>query len=98
MTTSTATLKTAMGTYGHTKALKEGSIKLNSFELDQVEVTPIIAAFRRMSRTLEFDISEMAITTYLTAKRYNLPFTAIPVFVARGSSTPILYNTQNDMK
>jgi 4,5-dihydroxyphthalate decarboxylase len=82
-TTSTLTLKTAIGGYPHFEALKNGSVKADGVEFEQVEVTPIINAFRRMCRGLEFDVCEMAITTYLTAKRYHLPFTAIPVFPVR---------------
>lgn len=80
---TTLKLKTAIGGYGHFAALKDGSITPEGVEFEQVEVAPIINAFRRMCRSLEFDISEMAITTYLTAKRYGLPFTAIPVFPVR---------------
>jgi 4,5-dihydroxyphthalate decarboxylase len=85
MTTSTGTLtlKTALGSYGHVAALKDGSIKPDGVEFDYVDVAPIINAFRRMCRQLEFDVSEMAITTYITAKAYGLPFTAIPVFPVR---------------
>jgi 4,5-dihydroxyphthalate decarboxylase len=36
-----------------------------------------------MVRNLEFDVCEMAITTYLSAKEYLKPFTAIPVFPVR---------------
>jgi 4,5-dihydroxyphthalate decarboxylase len=79
----TLTLSTAMGTYGHTKALKSGDITPKGARFEQVEVTPIISAFRRMCRQLEFDVCEMAITTYLCAKANNLPFTAIPVFLVR---------------
>jgi 4,5-dihydroxyphthalate decarboxylase len=82
-TTSTLTLKTAIGGYGHFAALKSGKVKADGVDFEQIEVTPIINAFRRMCRQNEFDISEMAITTYLTAKRYGLPFTAIPVFPVR---------------
>ena len=78
-----ATLKTAIGSYGHTRALKDGKIAPAGVSLQFEEVTPIIGAFRRMCRGLEFDVCEMAITTYLTAKRYGLPFTAIPVFPVR---------------
>ena len=81
--TETLTLKTAIGPYGHFAALKDGSVKPAGVEFDHVEVAPIINAFRRMCRANEFDISEMAITTYLTAKNYGLPFTAIPVFPVR---------------
>ena len=77
------TLKTAIGSYGHTKALKSGDIKPKDASLEFEDVSPIIGAFRRMCRGLEFDVCEMAITTYLCAKANNLPFTAIPVFLVR---------------
>ena len=82
-TTQTLTLKAAMGSYGHTNALKSGAITPKGVTFEQVEVAPIINAFRRMCRQLEFDVSEMAITTYLCAKANNLPFTALPVFLVR---------------
>jgi len=78
-----ASLKTAIGSYGHTKALKDGKVAPSGAELEFEDVSPIIAAFRRMCRGVEFDVCEMAITTYLCAKANNLPFTAIPVFLVR---------------
>ena len=76
-------LATAIGNYGLTKALKDGRVKAGALELKQIEVTPITAAMRRMCRGLEFDICEMAMTTYLCARALGKPFTAIPVFVTR---------------
>jgi ABC-type nitrate/sulfonate/bicarbonate transport system substrate-binding protein len=78
-----ASLKTAIGSYGHTKALKDGKVVPAGASLEFEDVTPIIGAFRRMCRGLEFDVCEMAITTYLCAKANNLPFTALPVFLVR---------------
>jgi len=89
----TTTLKTAIATYPHTKALKDGSVTAGGLQFDHVEVSPIVAAFRRMVRTLEFDVSEMAITTYLTAKAHGKAFTALPVFIMRQfHHAPIVYN------
>jgi len=86
-------LKTAIATYPHTKALKDGSVTAGGLQFDHVEVSPIVAAFRRMVRTLEFDVSEMAITTYLTAKAHGKAFTALPVFIMRQfHHAPIVYN------
>jgi 4,5-dihydroxyphthalate decarboxylase len=82
--TGVKTLKTVIGSYPHTAALKDGTIKPPGLEFEFEEVSPIIAAFRRMVRALEFDVCEMAITTYLAAKEHDKPFTAIPVFVVRG--------------
>jgi 4,5-dihydroxyphthalate decarboxylase len=94
-----AALKMAIGDYGHTKALKDGSVKPPGVELEQIEVSPIIGAFRRMVRGLEFDISEMAITTYLCARAFNKPFTAIPVFPVRAfHHGAIVYNTKSGIK
>ena len=76
-------LTTAIGNYGLTKPLKEGRVSLGSLNLKQIEVSPITAAMRRMCRGLEFDICEMAFTTYLCARAIGKPFTAIPVFVTR---------------
>jgi 4,5-dihydroxyphthalate decarboxylase len=52
-----------------------------------------------MCRSLDFDVCEMAITTYLTAKAYNKPFTALPVFVHRQfHHSPIVYNTKSGVQ
>ena len=101
MTTATETtvLKTAVATYAHTKGLKDGSVTAPGVKFEHVEVSPIVAAFRRMVRTLEFDVSEMAITTYLTAKAHGKAFTALPVFVMRQfHHTPIVYNVKSGVK
>lgn len=64
-------------------ALKDGRVTAKTFTPDFVEVDPLIAAFRRMVRKHEFDITEMAITTYMCAKAHGKKFTAIPVFIVR---------------
>jgi 4,5-dihydroxyphthalate decarboxylase len=52
-----------------------------------------------MVRTLEFDVSEMAITTYLTAKAHGKAFTALPVFVMRQfHHSPIVYNVKSGVR
>lgn len=76
-------LKTVTRTQGNNQALKDGSVRPKTFEFDFEEVEPIIAAFRRMVRGNEFDICEMAITTYLCARAHGKPMTAIPVFIVR---------------
>jgi 4,5-dihydroxyphthalate decarboxylase len=76
-------LKTVTRTQGNNRALKDGSVKPKNFAFDFVEVEPLIAAFRRMVRGNEFDICEMAITTYICAKAHGKPMTAVPVFIVR---------------
>ena len=55
-------LKTVTRTQGNNQALKDGTVKPRTCELEFVEVDPLIDAFRRMVRGLEFDVSEMAMT------------------------------------
>jgi ABC-type nitrate/sulfonate/bicarbonate transport system substrate-binding protein len=77
-------LITALQTLGHTAALKDRTVQLPDFELEFIELPQIIQAFRRMVRGLEFDVCEMALTTYLTARAFHKAFTALPVFLVRG--------------
>jgi 4,5-dihydroxyphthalate decarboxylase len=77
------TLTAVSRTQGATRALKDGAIAPAGFGLDFEEVEPIIGAFRRMVRGLEFDVTEMAFTTYLVARAHGKPFTALPVFLSR---------------
>ncbi|MDE2448878.1 MAG: ABC transporter substrate-binding protein [Gammaproteobacteria bacterium] len=88
-------LATTLQTLGHTAPLKDGAVRLPGFELEWLEVSPIIQAFRRMVRGVEFDVSEMALTTYLTARAFDKGFTALPVFLVRGfHHGAILHNTK----
>ncbi len=76
-------LKIAIATYGHTAALKQGKVSIAGVQPDFVEVDPIIAAFRRMVRDVEFDVCEMAPATYMIAREAGAPFKALPVFIFR---------------
>lgn len=77
-------LKIALGTYGLTRPLKQGEVKLGRLALDFVEVEPITTnGMRPMVRELAFDVCEMAFTTYLCARAAGKPITAIPVFLTR---------------
>jgi 4,5-dihydroxyphthalate decarboxylase len=89
-------LTIAIGNHGLTKALKDGSVRTADLKLDYIQVDPITAAMRRMVRGLEFDICEMAFTTYLCAKAYGKPITAIPVFLTRNfHHWAIFYNVNS---
>src|SRR5262249_11470697 len=76
-------LKTVTRSQGNNQALKDGTVKPRTFAFEFEEVDPLIAAFRRMVRGNEFDICEMAITTYICAKAHGKPMTAVPVFLVR---------------
>jgi 4,5-dihydroxyphthalate decarboxylase len=76
-------LKIAVATGGHTAAVKDGTIPIEGVNANFVEVNPIIAAFRRMVRDVEFDVCELAPTTYLIARALGAPYIALPIFVMR---------------
>jgi 4,5-dihydroxyphthalate decarboxylase len=76
-------LKIAIATYGHTKDIKSGGAAVAGVEPDFIEVVPIIGAFRRMVRDVEFDVCEMAPTTYMIARALGAPFIALPIFLMR---------------
>ena len=92
-------LKTAFRPDGHTAPLRDQTIKPKTFEIDYVDVPVLIQAFRKMVRGLEYDICEMAITTYICAKSYGKRMTAIPVFPARVfHHGAIAYNTKSGIR
>ena len=76
-------LKIAIATYGHTAALKSGAVPIAGAAPEFVEVKPIIAAFRRMVRDVEFDVCEMAPATYMIAREAGSPFKALPISIYR---------------
>ena len=76
-------LRTVTRTQGNNQALKEGTVRPRSFEFEFIEVDPLIDAFRRMVRGLEFDVSEMAMTTFITARAHGKKIAALPIFLMR---------------
>ena len=76
-------LKTVTRTQGNNQALKEGSVKPAGFEFDFQDVPVLIDAFRRMVRGMEYDVCEMALTTYACAREHGKAFTALPIFLVR---------------
>jgi len=76
-------LKTVTRTQGNNQALKDGTVRPRTFEFEFIEVDPLIDAFRRMVREREFDLSEMAMTTYITARAHGKKITGLPIFLMR---------------
>ncbi|MDH7794312.1 MULTISPECIES: ABC transporter substrate-binding protein [unclassified Beijerinckia] len=76
-------LKTVTRLQGNNAAVKNGTVRPQTFEFDFVEVEPLIAGFRRMVRASEFDICEMAITTYICAKAHGKKMTAVATPLVR---------------
>ncbi|GAA1881426.1 ABC transporter substrate-binding protein [Asanoa iriomotensis] len=77
-------LVTVTRTQGNNRALKSGAVSPAGYPLTFNEVPVLVDAFRRMVRERAYDVSEMALTTYLCARAHGVAFTALPVFLVRG--------------
>jgi 4,5-dihydroxyphthalate decarboxylase len=92
-------LTTLTRTQGANQALKDGTVTPAGFSLRFEEIPVLVKGFRRMVRDLEFDVSEMALTTYLTAREHGVAFTALPIFLVRGfHHGAIRYNTRSSIR
>jgi len=89
-------LRTLLGDHACTKALKDGSIKSDLIEFDFVEYSPTNKGFKPMVREAAFDVSEMAIVTYLMAKSFGKPMVLLPnVVLGRFQHAYALYNAKS---
>ena len=82
-------LKTLMGDHAVTK-----QFKTRTDRFDFIEVKGSAAPFfKRVVRTHEFDVAEMAIMTYVIAKHYGTPYRLLPFTVlARFQHPYLVYN------
>jgi 4,5-dihydroxyphthalate decarboxylase len=91
----TMRLRTLLGDHPGTSALKKGSIKSDLIEFDFVDYSPTNNGFKPMVREQAFDVSEMAIVTYLMAKSFGKPMVLLPnVVVARFQHAYALCNAR----
>ena len=77
-------LRSALGPSPLVRALKQGEVSSEALAFDFIDVEPITRAFRRMTRGMEFDLCEMALTTHAQAHAHDKPITALPVVLLRG--------------
>src|SRR6202795_960892 len=92
----TMRLRTLLGDHPGTAALKNGSVKSDLVTFDFVDYSPTNKGFKPMVREQAFDVSEMAIVTYLMAKSFNKPMVLLPsVVMARFQHAYALYNTRS---
>jgi 4,5-dihydroxyphthalate decarboxylase len=78
------TLKAALADYPHVIALKDGTARSDRVTFAWETVPQITRAFRRMVRTGDFDLCEIALTTLAQARAFDKELTALPVVVMRG--------------
>jgi 4,5-dihydroxyphthalate decarboxylase len=88
-------LRTLLGDHACTSALKDGSIKSDLVTLDFAEYSPTNKGFKPMVREGAFDVSEMAIVTYLMAKSFGKPMVLLPnVVLARFQHAHAVYRAE----
>lgn len=88
-------LKTLLGDYPVTAALKSGAVRSPEIELEFADVKAPATAFKRVVRDMEFDVAELAITTFLIAKAHGKPLVLIPAVVMGRLQHPLLvYNAE----
>ncbi|SFB86575.1 4,5-dihydroxyphthalate decarboxylase [Nocardioides terrae] len=68
---------------GANRALINREVAPAGYRLSFADEPVLVKGFRKMVRGLEYDVAEMALTTYLTAKEHGARFTALPVFLVR---------------
>jgi 4,5-dihydroxyphthalate decarboxylase len=91
----TMRLRILLGDHPCTAALKSGAIKSASVAFDFVDYAPTNKGFKPMVREAAFDVSEMAIVTYLMARSFAKPMVLLPdVVVARFQHGHALYNAK----
>jgi 4,5-dihydroxyphthalate decarboxylase len=88
-------LRTLLGEHPCTAALRGGAVKSDSVTLDFVDYSPTNKGFKPMVRDQAFDVSEMAIVTYLMAKSVGKPMVLLPsVVVARFQHAYAVYRAE----
>jgi 4,5-dihydroxyphthalate decarboxylase len=80
----TGQLRAALADYPHVLALKDGSVRSDRIAFEWETVAPITRAFRRMVRTGDFDLCEIALTTLAQARAFGKELIGLPVVVMRG--------------
>jgi 4,5-dihydroxyphthalate decarboxylase len=85
-----AKLRTLLGDYRVTRAMKSGEIHSDDLDFDFAEVKVPNTAFKRVVRDLEFDLAELAIFTFLLARAHGKPLSLLPAVVTARFQHPFL--------
>ncbi|MCL2430703.1 MAG: hypothetical protein FWD12_15880, partial [Alphaproteobacteria bacterium] len=71
-------LRAALGDYPHTRPLKRGAIASPTIAFEFNGIQPVYKVFGAMVRERAFDMSEMAVVTYLQARSHGKPLVLLP--------------------
>jgi len=88
-------LRTLLGDYPNTLALKKGEVRPKGIAFDFADVKAPSTAFKDVVRQLKYDVAELAIVTYLQAKAHGKPLVLLPAVVVGMLPHPFLvYNAE----
>ncbi|MEO8202624.1 MAG: hypothetical protein ABI630_02080 [Betaproteobacteria bacterium] len=86
-------LQVLLGDYPNTAELRHGRLASRGATFEFAAATPPHTAFKRAVRSLEFDICELAIVTFLMAKAHGKPLVLLPaVIFGRLPHRYLMYN------
>jgi 4,5-dihydroxyphthalate decarboxylase len=89
------TLKSLLGDYPNTAALKKGEVSSPLVDFQFADVKVPNTAFKRLVHDKEFDFGELAIVTFLQAKSFGTPYVLLPAtVVGRGQHHTLAYNPE----
>jgi 4,5-dihydroxyphthalate decarboxylase len=89
------TLRTLLGDYPNTMALKKGEVCAPGLDFDFADVKVPNTAFKDVVRHLKYDVAELAIVTYLQARAHGKPLVLLPAVVVGTLPHPFLaYNAE----
>jgi 4,5-dihydroxyphthalate decarboxylase len=98
MAADPVTLSAMFGTYANTVPLKKGEVKSPLVSFDFADVKVANQFFKSVVRDARYDVSELAIVTYLQAKAYGKPYVLLPaVIVSRSQHHTIAYNAERGL-
>ena len=88
-------LKTLLGDYPVSHALRSGALRSDLVEFDFADVKVPHTAFKRVVRDLEFDVAEISIVTFLLAKAFGKPYVLLPAVMFGRFQHPYLVTTSS---
>lgn len=94
-----AELTIAIGDYPFARAMKSGAVSSPLLKLDFAQIVPINRAFAPMVRELKYDISEIAIATFLQAKAHGKELALLPIVTfERFQESALLCRADSDIR
>ncbi len=89
-------LTAAVKRYAHTERLMSGEVSVPGLRMNWQHVEPIHDAFAPMARRQAYDVSELAIVTFIQAKAYGKPLMMLPsVLAARLQQGCLVHNRRH---